>query len=114
MNPIRAIATIVPDDAGQIQYKSSDGAFCFQSSTLPKMPPGDGNQSRLAHLVDDAVASGDVFELCRFLELNLVLQRREPHRLVGLGLGHDDHAAVPVEDTKRLLVGHPSRHLFGK
>ena len=64
--------------------------------------------------MNDAVAGGDVSEVCRLLKLHLVLKRREPHRLVCLGLGHDDHATVPVEDTKRLLVGHPLRHLLGE
>ncbi len=66
------------------------------------------------NLVNDPVAGGDVSDVCRLLELHLVLERREPYRLVGLGLGHDDDAAVPMEDAKRLFVGHPRSDLLGQ
>lgn len=66
------------------------------------------------NLVNDPVAGGDVSDVCRLLELHLVLECRKPYCLVCLGLGHDDHAAVLVEDAKRLLVGHSRRYLLGQ
>lgn len=62
--------------------------------------------------MDDAVAGGDVFEVSRFLQLHLVFKRRKPHRLVSFRLGHDDHAAVLVEDAEHLFVCHPRRDLL--
>lgn len=62
--------------------------------------------------MDDAVAGGYVLEVSRFLQLHLVFERREPHRLVSFRLGHDDHAAVPVYYTEHLVVCHPRRDLL--